>query len=227
VTQCSLGYAHNAIAALSKFKITAAIDLRAKLQHYAALVSQVINQTQRRVFASEAVPAAEKLVSLFEPHTAILVKGRRKTHYGHTVCVTTGRSGLVLALTVERGNTADSAMTIAAVWRVAKLFGAVPEQATFDAGFASQANQQALVEMGVTDAAFAKNSAIDVLQSVTSAKVHRALQRLRAGIEASISWLKRCFGFGRCSSRGFESFRAYAWASVLTVNLLQMSRLSV
>jgi len=227
VTERSLGYAHQAIAALGRFRTPVACQLRAELQHYAALVAQVIEQTQRRVFEGEAVPAGEKLVSLFEPHAAILVKGGRKTDYGHKVCVTTGRSGLVLDLSVERGNTADSAMTVPAVWRVAKLFGAVPEQATFDAGFASQANQQALVEMGVTDAAFAKNSAIDVLQSVTSAKVHRALQRLRAGIEASISWLKRCFGFGRCSSRGFESFRAYAWASVLTVNLLQMSRLSV
>lgn len=226
VTEQSLGYAHRAIAALGKCRAAAALKLRAELQHYAALVSQVIDQTLRRVFEGEAVPAGEKLVSLFEPHTAILVKGGRKTDYGHKVCITTGRSGLVLDLTVERGNTADSAMTNRAVWRVAKLCGCVPEQATFDAGFASQANQQALVAMGVTDVAFAKNSAIDVLRSVTSAQAHRALQRLRAGIEASISWLKRCFGLARCTWSGFESFRAYAWASVLAANLLQMARLS-
>jgi IS5 family transposase len=222
-----LGYADHTIAALDKRRSVAALTLRAEIQHYATLMAQVIDQTQRRVFFGESVPAGDKVVSLFEPHTAILKRGgRRKTEYGHKVCLTTGRSGLVLDLTVQQGNTADSAMTVNAVRRVAKLLGSTPEQATFDAGFASQANQKALVEMGVTDAAFAKNSAIDFLASVTSTKEHRALQRLRAGIEASISWLKRSFGLGRCTWSGFQSFKAYVWSATLAANLLQLARLT-
>ena len=55
-----------------------------------------------------AVPARDKLVSLFEPHADIIVKGSRDVDYGHKLNLTTGRSGLILDLVVEAGNPADS-----------------------------------------------------------------------------------------------------------------------
>ena len=226
VASWTLGYCQEATGKLGRLRRAGAQKLRAEMQHYAGLLAQVVEQTRRRVFEDESVPAEEKVVSLVEPHTAILMKGGRRPEYGHKVSFTTGRTGLVLDLTVEQGNTADSAMAVPAVWRVAKLFGSMPTEATFDAGFASRANQETLVEMGVEQVAFAKNSAINVLASVTDAQTHRKLQRLRAGIEASISWLKRCFGLGRCTWRGFQSFRAYVWSGALAANLLQFARLS-
>ena len=54
-----------------------------QVKHYETLILQVISQTERRVFNSEVVPAGEKIVSLFEPHTDIIVKGRREVQYGH------------------------------------------------------------------------------------------------------------------------------------------------
>ena len=71
------------------------------------LLLRVVDQTQRRVFG-ETVPAAEKVLSLFEPHTDIILKGGRGTHF-HKVNFATGRSGLVLDTVVEKGNPADSA----------------------------------------------------------------------------------------------------------------------
>ena len=76
---------------------------------YLDLLGRVTEQTERRVFGGETVPAGEKVVSLFEPHTDIIVKGGRGTHYGHKINLATGRSGLVLDVVVEDGNPADSA----------------------------------------------------------------------------------------------------------------------
>ena len=76
---------------------------------YLELFGNVTDQTERRVFGGETVPAGEKVVSLFEPHTDIVVKGGRGTHYGHKINLATGRTGLVLDVVVEDGNPADSA----------------------------------------------------------------------------------------------------------------------
>lgn len=56
---------------------------------------RLISQTQRRVLYGESVPAQDKIVSIFEPHTDIIVKDRRETLYGHKVCLTMGASGMV------------------------------------------------------------------------------------------------------------------------------------
>jgi len=81
---------------------------QAQVRHYQPLITQIIAQTERRVLAGEAVPAGEKLVSLFEPHADIIVKGSRDVDYGHKLNLTTGRSGLILDLVIEAGNPGDS-----------------------------------------------------------------------------------------------------------------------
>jgi hypothetical protein len=70
--------------------------------------SGIIAQTERRVLHGEAVAANEKIVSLFEPHADIIVKGARDVQYGHKLNLTTGPSGLILDLGIEAGNPADS-----------------------------------------------------------------------------------------------------------------------
>ena len=73
-----------------------AIALQAAMDHYATLIARVINQTRRRVIHGEKVPAKEKVVSIFEPHTDIIIKDRRDTYYGHKTCLTAGASNLIL-----------------------------------------------------------------------------------------------------------------------------------
>ena len=80
----------------------------AQIRHYETLILQVISQTERRVFGGEKVPASEKCVSLFEPHTDIIVKGARDVQYGHKINLSSGRSGLILDVVIESGNPADS-----------------------------------------------------------------------------------------------------------------------
>ena len=78
-----------------------------EVTHYRALLLKVIDQTQRRVFNEEKVPACDKLVSLFEPHTDIIVKGEREVQYGHKVNLASQGEGFITDMNIEDGNPAD------------------------------------------------------------------------------------------------------------------------
>jgi IS5 family transposase len=109
-------------------------DLRALLQHYIELAEKVLDQTRRRVFNNETVPAPEKIVSIFEPHTDIIRKDRRDTLYGHKVFLTGGASGLIIDCVVERGNPADSDKAVKLATRAINVLRTTPEQIVFDGG---------------------------------------------------------------------------------------------
>jgi IS5 family transposase len=198
--------------------------LEKDLRDYAALGHQVISQAERRVLRGETVPVDEKIVSIFEPHTDIIVKDNRDTQYGHKICLTTGASGIVTDVVVGEGNPADQAMTVEMMERHRELYGSPPRQACFDGGFASRANLDELKALGVEDVAFAKRVGMTISEMVKSTWVYRRLRNFRAGVEGVISFLKRSFGLDRCRWSGFRSFRAYVHASVVSCNLLLLAR---
>ncbi len=201
-----------------------AMAIEAQLRHYLVLARKVIGQTERRVLAGESVPPQDKIVSIFEPHTDIIIKDRRETLFGHKVTIAGGVSGLLTDLVIERGNPADVTLAERMITRQQEIFGRPPRQAAFDGGFASKANLAAIKELGVKDVAFAKRRGLAITQMAKSTWVYKKLRDFRAGIEGMISFLKRCFAMGRCTWRGFASFKAYAWASVLTANFLLVAR---
>ena len=195
-----------------------------EIRHYVPLSHRVLEQTKRRVLDGESVPSTEKLVSIFEPHTDIIIKGARDIEYGHKVCLTTGASALVTDIVVESGNPSDSTLATKMVARHEQLFGKVPRQVVFDGGFASRENVAEIKRMGVKDVVFHKRRGIEVEEMASSNRVYRKLRSFRAGIEATISYLKRSFGFARCTWRTLDSFRAYVHSSVLACNLLVVAR---
>ena len=95
-----------------------------------------------------------------------------------------------------------------------------------DGGYASKDNLRKAKEKGVKDVAFHKKKGLKVEDMTKSDWVYRKLRNFRAGIEAGISYLKRCFGLGRCSWKGLAHFKAYVWASVVTHNLVTFARLN-
>ena len=113
---------------------------RAEVAHYLPLIARVIVQTQRRVPDGEIVPASEKLVSLFEPHADIIVKGSRQVRYGHKLNLATGKSGLILDVVIETGNPADAERFVSMLDRQIARTGAPPRQTAADGGYASRAN---------------------------------------------------------------------------------------
>jgi len=204
--------------------IVTAAAICAELHHYIPLARRVIEQTERRVLGGEKLKPEEKLVSIFEPHTDIIVKDRRETYYGHKLAITGGASGLVTDLVVEEGNPADSTIAEKMIARQKDIYGRVPRQAAFDGGFASKPNLASIKTLGVKDVMFSKKRGLEVNEMTKSTWVYKRLRDFRAGIEGMISFFKRCLGLDRCTWRGFESFKAYAWSSVVTANLLLMSR---
>ena len=199
-------------------------DLQADLLHYCRLAEQVISQTERRVLLGHSVPPDDKVVSIFEDHTDVIVKDRRDTYFGHKVCLTSGKSGLFLDCVIEEGNPADSELATEMIARQARLYGRPPRQVAFDGGFASKDNLYDLKIDGVKDVMFSKKRGLKVVDMVKSSYVYKRLRNFRAGIEGMISFLKRCFGVGLCTWRGFESFKSYVWGSVVSANLLILAR---
>ena len=187
----------------------------------------MLDQTRRRVFNEEAVPATEKIVSIFEPHTDIIRKDRRDTLYGHKVFLTTGASGLIVDCAVERGNPADSTKAVNLAKRAIKVLGKAPEQFALDGGFSSRDNLNQIKELGVRDVAFSKAPGLAIKEMVKRTWLYQRLRNFRAGIEGIISFLKRCFGWDRCAWRSYGSFCAYTWGSVIAANLVMLARHSL
>ena len=189
-----------------------------------ALVEKVLNQTRMRVFDGKKVPVQDKIVSIFEPHTDIIVKGSRDVQYGHKLNLITGKSGLVLDVVVEDGNPADLTQLCPMLKRQEEIYGRMPRQMAADGGYASQDNLKAVKEMGVKDVAFNKKKGLKIEEMASSKWVYSKLRNFRAGVEGNISWLKRSFGLSRCLWKGLAKFKAYIWASSFAHNLLIMGR---
>lgn len=203
---------------------SAALGIREELVHYTALGRRVMDQTERRVFKDETVPAQEKVVSIFEEHTDIIVKDRRETLYGHKICLTSGKSTLVTDCTILGGNPADATLAQQMINRHIEILGRTPKQVAYDGGFASRTNLDAIKAMGVLDVAFSKARSLPITDMVRSSWVYKKLRNFRAGIEGTISFLKRVFGLDRCTWRSLPSFKSYVWSSLVTFNLLVIAR---
>lgn len=195
------------------------------LAHYRALVSRVIEQTQRRVIDCERVPSADKLVSLFEPHTDIIVKGFRDVQYGHKINLSSEVSGFITALTIEEGNPGDKTLFLPVLEYHHAVLGKLPRSVVADGGYASQANVVAGRAMGVKQVVFHKRVGLSLTAMGVKSKTFNALRHFRAGVEGNISELKRAFGASKAMWKGHDGFKAFVWASVLSYNLVRLARL--
>jgi IS5 family transposase len=228
-----VGYGTEAISVLDQFQsddmaeLWRARVLTEKLQRALMIFGRVIDQTERRVIRGQKVAASEKVVSFFELHTDIIEKGGRETCYGHKVYLTGGRSGLILDCRVVGGNPRDSSVFSELIRRQQGLYGRVPRQVAADGGFASLDNLRWAKAQGIKDVMFSKRRGLSVLDMVKSHWVYRRLRNFRAGIEASISWLKRTFGLARCTWKGWKGFRQYVWSAVVSYNLHVLARLKM
>jgi len=224
-TQATRAELQAVAAGMAEIIGAAAERWRTAVDHYLPLIARIISQSERRVLHGEAVPAGEKLVSLFEPHADIIVKGRRPVQYGHKLNLVTGKSGLILDLVVEAGNPADAERFLPMLDRQIARRGGPPRQTAADGGYASRDNLKQAKARGVKDIAFHKKCGIAIADMVKSPGVYRRLRNFRAGIEAGISCFKRVYGAGRCTWRGLDHFKAYIWSAVVAHNLMLFARL--
>jgi IS5 family transposase len=226
----TIGYAESTMHTLNSFRPSSIaqellrINIKQELEHYLPLVRQIVCQTNRRVIHGESVPASEKLVSLFEPHTDIIIKDKRDVYYGHKICLAGGASNLILDCQILSGNPADATLTKTMLDRQEEIYSRAPLKVALDGGFASGENLKIAKEQGIKDVCFSKGRGLTAEDMCRSSYVYKALRKFRAGIESGISWLKRAFGLDRCLWKGHASFESYVWASIVSANLLTIAR---
>lgn len=225
LVRATLGYLEAARVPVASAASLRSLAWEAELAHYNRLIERVIWQTEQRVFHGRSVGASDKLVSLFEPHTDIVIKAPREVRYGHKLNLVSGRSGLILDVVVESGNPADSERFLPMLARHVAHYTVAPRQSAADGGYATKDNLARAKALGVEDVAFHKKRGLRVEKMVKSRWVYRALRNFRAGIEAEISCLKRAYGLARCTWKGREHFHAYVWSSVLAYNLARFAKL--
>ena len=104
------------------------------------------------------------------------------------------------------------------------IYGRYPLKAALDGGFSSHDNVVKAKANGIKDVCFSKGRGLVEEDMCRSKWVYRVLRNFRAGIESGISWLKRSLGLSRCIWKGFASFKSYVWASIVSANLLTLTR---
>ena len=177
------------------------------------------------MFNEEKVCAEQKIFSLFEEHTDIVIKGGRDIQYGHKLNLISGPSGLMLDLLIEQGKPADTDRLLPMIERHIEHYEKAPRQVAVDGGYASGATLEAVKSLGVSDMAFNKKRGLNIVDMAKSAWVYRQLRNFRAGIESNISCLKRAYGLTRCNWKELQHFQSFVWSSVVSYNLTVMARL--
>lgn len=195
-----------------------------ELEHYRDLTLKIVDQTERRVIAKENVPSTDKIVSLFEPHTDIIVKGFRDVQYGHKINLSTEKQGFITHLSIEDGNPADTQLFMPTLYEHQKVFNCFPESIVCDGGYASQDNVARGRLLGVKRVVFNKRVGLSFHEMGVKEKTFKSLSNFRAGIEGNISELKRVFGASKAKWKGHNGFKAFVWASVISYNLIRLVR---
>jgi IS5 family transposase len=193
-----------------------------EISHFAGLLKRAVWQTHRRVFEGEQVSAVEKLLSIFEEHTAIIRRGkaRNKTEFGRKVWLSEVEGGIVSGFRILEGNAGDEAQLRPTLEDHLRLFGKPPELVAADRNVHSKENEQVAKEMKVKKVCLPKAG-----KKSTERKEHerqrwfKRARRFRAGIEGRISVMKRREYLGRCRDKGEEGFGRWVGWGVLTGNL--------
>ncbi|CAA9221594.1 MAG: hypothetical protein AVDCRST_MAG93-468, partial [uncultured Chloroflexia bacterium] len=192
------------------------------LQTFVPRVEQVISQTKRRVLQGESVPAGEKLVSLFEPETAIIRKGKagKPTEFGRVLWLGETDGGILTQARVLEGNPDDAAELVPSLKQHIKQFGRPPNLVAGDGKLATPTNEQQAQQCGVRQVVLprpGKKSATRM--AYEQQRWFRLGRNWRAGIEGRISGLKRGQGLERCRYHGDEGMKRWVGWGVLAYDL--------
>jgi IS5 family transposase len=186
------------------------------------IMEKVYRMTERKEVFNEKVPVEEKIFSIYEQHTDIIVKGQREVQFGHKVNLGSGKSNLILACEITKGNPKDSELYSGMIDKVIKDYGKIPGSSTADGGFASTENIEYSKEIGIANIVF--NKIRGSMQNIANNQwVQNRLKKWRAGIEAVISNLKRGFQIRRCNWKGIAHYRQKIFWSIIGYNIRVMT----
>jgi len=227
VTQASVRHADRVQHALAGRSAATEQRLESALMRFTPLVHQVIAQTERRVLHGESVPAAAKLVSLFEPHTAIVRRGKAHVpaEFGRKVVLDEVDGGLVTRYVVLVGNPPEAPELPASLIHHMAAFKHGLGVLTADRAFFTFDNEQLAHDLNVRSVALPRQGPLTAKQHQLQQRASfRRAYRWRAGIEGRISVLKRRFGLARCRYHGEAGMERWVGWGLLAHNLRQISR---
>jgi IS5 family transposase len=195
------------------------VALGDQLRGFLPAMNQVVRQASRVHVAKEKVPASERVFSIFEPHTELIKRGRKQkpVEFGHAVLLCQTREKFITDYEVFEHRRPDCDLTAAVIDRHEALFGEPPEVLAGDKGFCPDAETYEELEERVGTLAIPRRMR-DFADAVMT-----AWQAFRAGIEGTISGLKRAFRLARCYFRTFRSFQASIGLGVFCHNLIVLS----
>jgi IS5 family transposase len=200
--------------------------LREILETMGERVRQVIRQTKARVFQG-ITQYPHKILSIFEPHTEIIRKGKtsKPNEFGNLVKVQEAENQIITHYEVFAERPVDSRLLVPAVEQHQRQFGRPPRMVAADTGFYSLRNERTIQAMGV------KRVAVPSLSTKSSerrklqrTRWFRLGQRWRTGCEGRISVLKRRHGLSRCRYRGFEGMQRWVGLGIIADNIIQIGR---
>ena len=199
-----------------------------EIAHYQELAQQVIDQARRRVLQGESVPNQEKLFSLFEPHTELIIRGKRTkpVEFGHMVLLEQVAEKFITGYEVFERKPQDHSLVDAILERHRSTFGSLPDSLTADKGFYQSMDQLRELESRIPNVSIAKKGKrTEAEREREHHLTFRALQRFRAGIEGTISALKRAFRMARCLYRSFRTYQSSIGCHIFAHNLIVLARL--
>ncbi len=203
--------------------------LRKEIERYCGLGERVIDQARRRVIEGEQVPNAEKIYSIFEPHTDLIKRGKVRTpvEFGHKVFLAESAQGLITQYEVLKGNPSDEDHVAPSLRRHKDAFGSAPELYGSDRGFFSYRNLTSCERDGVRLVCIPQRGGgkTPAREAYEKSAAFKKGQRFRAGIEGRISVLFRGRGMKRCLAEGHQRFELWVGAAVLANNLMRIATL--
>lgn len=190
-----------------------------ELQAYLPSMQTVATTARRANMEGEKVPASERVFSLFEPHTELIKRGRRQkpVEFGHKVLLCETAEKFITDYEVYEKQQPDCDLTGPVIERHQKLFGERPVVLAADKGFCPEKSK--FEEL----AKLVHNLAIPRRMQDFMDKILTSCQAFRAGIEGTISGLKRAFRWVRCFFRGFRGFARTVGLGVFCHNLIVLA----
>jgi IS5 family transposase len=191
-----------------------------ELEEYLPAVRTIADVAERAAVRGETVGASQRIFSLFEQHAELIKRGKRSkpVEFGHVIQLVQTRDKFITDYTVLQRRVADSELLGPAVEAHCRQFGSYPEAVTADCGFHGTAEVMDEVRQKVGTVAVAKNV------REWSGEAFADFRSFRAGVEGSISVLKRAFWLARCLFRGFRNFASSVGLSVFCHNLVLLAR---
>lgn len=224
-TKC-INQVSNAIKKKEDCSSIKAFCLISVLENLLPLMERVYDFTEKKEIKGEKVPNDEKLFSIYELHTNIIVKGSRNVAFGHKVNLSSGKSNLILSCETLVGNPSDSTLYQSTLDKIVSDYGKVPKSSATDGGYASKDNLEHAEKKGITNIVF--NKIVGSLKNIVSSlSMETRLKKWRSGMEAVISNYKRRFKMSRCNWKGMGHFKAKVLWSALAYNIRVMTVLAL